>query len=193
MSFGNLNIFYQNVRGLKTKCLELYKNILSYEYDIIIITETNIQSDISSNELCDSQYDVFRCDRKCGACNKHGGGGVMVCTRRELGASERLEWACSDTVELLWVTIPARAFGLSTPDLHVAAVHISPDASLPNNLTDVVRNLTGVVENYPTHNFLIAGDFNLPCIQWRDLSYTLIHKGTTELQNAAIKAVEDLS
>jgi hypothetical protein len=35
-----LDIFYQNVRGLRTKSIEIFNNVCSYDFKIICLTET---------------------------------------------------------------------------------------------------------------------------------------------------------
>lgn len=101
-----LNVFYQNVRGLRTKCLTIYNNILSCDYDILCFTETWLQSDIFDTEICDTaKYDVFRCDRNLVSTSKATGSGVMICLRRELSATARCEWNCCDTIETICVSI----------------------------------------------------------------------------------------
>lgn len=82
---NNLSIYYQNVqnvRGLRTKCVDLYNSVLCSDYDIILITETWLQNDILNSELFDMRYDVFRCDRDLILCNKASGGGVLICTHK---------------------------------------------------------------------------------------------------------------
>ncbi|CAG9119353.1 unnamed protein product [Plutella xylostella] len=78
-------------------------------------------SGILDSEICDSRYDVFRCDRDYNLTGKSTGGGVMLCVRREFGAFVRSEWSCSPT-ETLWVTIPARCLK-ATSDLHIAVAY----------------------------------------------------------------------
>lgn len=58
-----LSIYYQNTRGLRTKTEELYNNILLSSYDIIVFTETWLNSNICNSELIDSRYILYRRDR----------------------------------------------------------------------------------------------------------------------------------
>ncbi|CAF4761859.1 unnamed protein product [Pieris macdunnoughi] len=50
-----LNIFYQNVRGLRTKTSTFYRNVCVNNYDIICITETWLLEGISDSELFDNR------------------------------------------------------------------------------------------------------------------------------------------
>jgi len=54
----NIDIFYQNVRGLRTRLLDLYTSVSSSSYDIIILTETWLNSNINNGEILDDRYVV---------------------------------------------------------------------------------------------------------------------------------------
>lgn len=186
-----LNIYYQNVRGLRTKCLNLYNNILLNDYDFILMTETWLQNDILDWELCDFRYDVFRCDRNLERTNKCTGGGVMLCARRSLCADVVREWTCLG-IESLCLRIPAHALGTST-NLLMVLVYLAPDQdNLPFNLEEVKINISRVIETYPSDNYLLIGDFNIPCISWTNSGFSLIGGGKEDYQNAALAFVEDL-
>lgn len=59
----NLKIFYQNVRGLKTKLVSLRCSFPMFHfYDIIILTETWLTPDISDSELGFAGFQVIRLD-----------------------------------------------------------------------------------------------------------------------------------
>lgn len=59
---STLKIYYQNVRGLRTKTNAFYKNLLQVDYDVICLSETWLHENIFSAELFDSRYSVYRCD-----------------------------------------------------------------------------------------------------------------------------------
>ncbi|CAG9790399.1 unnamed protein product [Diatraea saccharalis] len=85
-----LSVYYQNCRGLRTKLHTLYMNVLSHNYDIIILTETWLIENISESEMFDTRYRVFRSDRDRIASGRHDGGGVLIAVRRELAATPRV-------------------------------------------------------------------------------------------------------
>lgn len=58
-----ISIYYQNVRGLRTKSHEFLSNILDCDYDVVCVTESWLNDGFYSSEYFDSRYDVFRCDR----------------------------------------------------------------------------------------------------------------------------------
>ncbi|XP_062537983.1 uncharacterized protein LOC134206295 [Armigeres subalbatus] len=53
-----LCVYYQNVRGLRTKTTDVNLRLSACDYDIVVLTETWLRSDI-----CNSDYTIFRCDR----------------------------------------------------------------------------------------------------------------------------------
>ena len=62
-TINDLSIYYQNVRGLRTKSHEFLSGILNCNYDIVCITETWLNDGFYNNEFFDGRYQVFRCDR----------------------------------------------------------------------------------------------------------------------------------
>lgn len=163
-SSSKLNIFYQNVRGLRTKCSELYNSILIQELDIILLTETFLQNDIFDSELCDGRYDVYRCDRNLNCSGKRSGGGVMVCIRKDLAAEINNKWSC-DYIESLCITISSRKLH-EAANLHLILIYIPPDnASLSQNL-NVLAAMKKLLRLNRKDHYLLVGDFNLPCLEW---------------------------
>lgn len=190
MSSG-LNIYYQNVRGLRTKCLQLRQNILTNSYDIIIITETWLYDGIFDNELCDNRYDVFRVDRDVVATSKMTGGGVMMLVQRSLGAVRRGGGARADS-EMLWVSVPARALG-ATADLHLAVAYIPPDPhTMPRDISCFTDMVTALVGSNLQQNYLFVGDFNLANLKWSRNGPFYLKRGPIEVQNIAHSFYEGL-
>lgn len=66
-------IFYQNVNRIRSKISELYINVLNSNYDIICLTETNLNDSIFDSECFDDRYSVFRRDRSGTGCTKREG------------------------------------------------------------------------------------------------------------------------
>lgn len=48
-----LDIYYQNVRGMRTKTEDIYKNILLTSYDVIAFTESWLNLNITNREFID--------------------------------------------------------------------------------------------------------------------------------------------
>lgn len=157
--------YYQNVRGLRTKCLEFFNNILYNDYDLIIITETWLQDDILNYELCDSRYEVLRCDRDLLKSNMSTGGGVMACIKREYNAVISLSCP-SASYELMCVTIPAKSFN-NNINLHLFVGYVSPrKVKTTSALADMMIKIKSFINTRQNDHFILIGDFNMSSLKW---------------------------
>ena len=78
----NLLIYYQNVGGMKTKLQELGQAINTSDYDIIMLSETWLNEDISDAELGLSGFNIYRVDRDFNISQKKRGGGILIAVNR---------------------------------------------------------------------------------------------------------------
>jgi len=78
-----LKLYYQNVRGLRTKLHSLHTNFVLLSYDIFILTETWLTSDITDAELGLTGYTIFRCDRCKDTSDKLRGGGTLIAIKNK--------------------------------------------------------------------------------------------------------------
>lgn len=104
LKFNGIKLYYQNVRGLRTKTIEFYKNICSSSYDIIVLTETWLMDGILNGELFDHRYTVHRRDRT--NSTKKDGGGLLIAIRKSLNSTRIMTWASIS--EDLWVTFEVK-------------------------------------------------------------------------------------
>lgn len=77
-----IEIYYQNVRGLRTKLEEFYVGVSSSGADLFAITETGCNESIHDAELVPPGYTIIRCDRTDG--RKQGGTCLVATPRLEL-------------------------------------------------------------------------------------------------------------
>lgn len=76
---SNLNIYYQNVRGLRNKLVKLRSSLsLFLSYDNVILTETWLIPNISHSELGLFGYQIFRLDRNIENSSHSRGSGVLI-------------------------------------------------------------------------------------------------------------------
>lgn len=143
----------------------LYLNILSFSYDIIILTETWLIPDIASSEFMDPRYVVYRCDRDRDTTCKCDGGGVLVAVLRGLHSC-LLDISSRPTcIEHLAVGIPSKD---NSSKMHVvSAAYIPPWATADVYTThlDILQDM--LIELF-VENIFIIGDYNLPEIAWKD-------------------------
>ena len=97
---SDVSVFYANSRSLVNKINQLELEIATYQYDLMVFTETHLDSSILDSELFPSSYTVFRRDR---VQNGRRGSGILIAVRDTLRASVRED--VSFNSELLYVDI----------------------------------------------------------------------------------------
>ncbi|CAH2084684.1 unnamed protein product [Euphydryas editha] len=170
-----LSVFYQNCRGLKTKLNTIYMNILSHNYDIIILTETWLNCNIFDNELIHARYSVFRCDRDREACGRRDGGGVLVAVRIGLGArsfipvSRTYTCAPGPYIKSSSPLVDSLLVELQTQNYYciISAAYIPPNMP-PYIYKQHLDNLQAIFQYGTMDKFIIVGDYNLPNMEWQD-------------------------
>lgn len=63
MSMEDCTLYYQNVRGLRTKADDFYSNVATANYPILCLTETWLDDSCASAQYFTPGYTVFRRDR----------------------------------------------------------------------------------------------------------------------------------
>lgn len=152
-------VFYMNAGGLKTKISDFSVNANGSIYDIIIISETWFCNNINSNELGLHNYNIFRADRNVKTSSKSRGGGVLVAVERKF----------SSCVVSIGVHVESIYVRLTVDHCNfiIAAVYIPPSSD-KELYYHHCRDLEILSEKYPEDKLIIAGDFNLPFVNWND-------------------------
>lgn len=153
-------IYYQNVRGLRTKSVLFYNEVLLCEHDIICLTETWLSDDVVSEELFPSEYTVFRSDRNFQLTNHSRGRGVLIASRDGVRVSRVNTDDFRNLVPNIDV-VCCKVHNLSKSGKYVILmiVYIPPSISI-NELElfiDVCENLNCLYEN----DILVISDFNV--------------------------------
>ncbi|KAG6438999.1 hypothetical protein O3G_MSEX000397 [Manduca sexta] len=156
-------VYYQNVRGMRTKTNEILANILQNSYDILAFTETWLNQGINSNEFIDSRYVVHRRDRVCSSHNAHvkkDGGGVLLAVSRKFDSVRLSTW--ESTCEDIWVMVEMRV-GKNIKKVAICTVYLPPPVKLIelNIFLDNANNYINIADEV-----ILLGDFNLPFIKW---------------------------
>jgi hypothetical protein len=152
-----LEIYYQNVRGLRTKQVEFYVNVCSTDFDIICLTETWLNDSCYDRNLFPSRYTIYWSDRV--SSSKDRGGGVLTAIPNSLGSS-RSRYDLEHCSECVWVEISV----IDSHNLLIGNHYFSPDI-LPGVITDYFHFLENTLD---TNNFRVSllGDFNAPGFDW---------------------------
>ncbi|XP_062706730.1 uncharacterized protein LOC134287803 isoform X2 [Aedes albopictus] len=154
-----LSIYYQNVRGLRTKTTDLKLRLSSSDYDVIIFTETWLRPDINDSELT-SDYSIFRCDRSAATSDLSRGGGVLVAVKCGLQCSAV---SLVDCEHLEQVAVRVR---LPNRSLYVCNVYLRPcsEAALYSAHAMAAQRIADQAADIDV--ILILGDYNLPRLKW---------------------------
>lgn len=167
MASPDLNIYYQNTRGLRTKTHLFKRNLLLNSYDIISLTETWLLDGINDSELFDSRYVVWRRDRNYQTTREKYGGGVLLALRREFSAVYRPEW--SSPAEDIWVSVTFTNKNNITRTIHICTVYLCSENlgySYNAQVCNFTDKLSQIVNSHPDDLFMILGDFNFSNIKW---------------------------
>ncbi|XP_055590841.1 uncharacterized protein LOC129742929 [Uranotaenia lowii] len=169
-------IYYQKVRGLRTKTADLHSALSAADYDVICFTETWLNNTIKDSELTDC-YTPYRCDRSETTSRFERGGGVMIGVKNNIRSSSLTE-DCATCLEKVVVHLK-----LQNRSLYISTVYLPPYSTLAHYAQffacmNEISNITGSEEDV-----FWLGKFNLPALIWTyddDLSCYIPISATTE-------------
>lgn len=163
----NLKVYYQNCRGLKTKTNDFFQKMSCCSFDVIILTETWLNSNIYDSELFDERYKVYRRDRESTKFSfRSDGGGVLIAVTKSIKSYRIIE--CESQIEDLWIQLEFLANNI-TQKICLCVVYLPPPINV-NIIDSFVTHCNSVFENKNFDNIAIFGDFNLSCIDWHTIS-----------------------
>lgn len=155
----SISIYYQNVRGLRTKSQNLYSNIVQSYFDVICLTESSLTDSFHNAELFDHRYTVFRRDRSQLTSHKKGGGGALIAVKTSISPKISILSNYHSSAEDLWVSL---VFG--TTKIRICCVY------MPNNVPNIVsfeehlRAVANVCIGNPDELTIMVDDYNLPSL-----------------------------
>ena len=136
-----------NARSLKGKTIEL--SAITYNSDIVCITETHINETIKNHQIFDySSKLIYRKDR-----NIHGGG-VLIAVNEELLSTE-MDVQNPDSTELIFVRIDKKI---------IIGCYYRPQHN--RCFKTLTNTLEEINSKYPKDDIILVGDMNLPGIDW---------------------------
>ena len=173
---SELRCLYTNANCLTNKLEEL--KIRSKGYDIVAITETWADANITDAELHLPGFTSFRVDR-----SSSKGGGVILYIRSDLQASVSQELTDFRFSECVWCTVK-----LNMGQLLLGVCYRSPSSSTSNNDT-LLRLLDRATSVGSASHIMIMGDFNCPAI---DYDGGFVHPGGGAFDTALFGRTSDL-
>lgn len=148
-----LEIFYQNVRGLRTKLDNFRNNITLFNADLYGITESSCNESIQDAEIIPRGYKILRCDRADG--RKQGGALLVASQRFEIRAVTMLDASINSCVfELVCATVH-----LYNRFLFLCCVVYIPPGSTENEYMNLFQIIEKLCNRY--RQIIVIGDFNL--------------------------------
>jgi len=146
------NIYYQNVRGLRSKTASFKLSVMEGDWPIIAATETWLNSSVSNAELFPPHYNVFRRDRCERLTGKSRGGGVLLAAHNTIKVRQLANLQSEG--ENLWLR-------LEFPNKYsilLAVVYFPPNSPL-----HVYNAFFEKLDTYvlKSEKIIILGDFNL--------------------------------
>ena len=144
-----------NLRSVRSrgKAAALKAHISDTNADIIIANESEITPEIVDSDFLPSNYTAIR-DDKCPT--KHG---VFVAFRNSLIVTQ------VEIVNRTCEFVLARLQVLGNPDLYIGSFYRHTNSD-PNSLHSLIENVTHLTRGAKFPNLIIAGDFNLPDVNW---------------------------
>ena len=162
-----LNTIYMNARSVKSvrsninKITEMHNLIAIYQPHLLAVTETWLNSSISSTELFPHNYAVHRRDREEIEPGRVGGG-AMLAVSDFIHSERKCEFEPHDQEILVCESKPAdsKAF------IFIVAYnpHSATAESFFIKLNEVLVNIS---KKYDL--IFVSGDFNCPQIKWNDI------------------------
>lgn len=149
---------------MRSKTNKLFTSSSLHEYDIIVIVETWLKSDIISSELFDSSYFVYRKDRS-PSLGWERGGGVLIAVRTTFNSKLCSLQNDSDDIEQLCVCVSSKCLA-SVQDIFFIVSYIRPSSGL-DIYSSHISNINYLVSGLTTNQTpCIFGDFNIGDIDW---------------------------
>lgn len=141
-----------NARSLADKVEDFERILLVHSPDIMVVTETWLHPNIANSELCPLGYSVVRKDRA------FRGGGLAIFHKT---SSQCTPVSISINHEVLLCKLLYKNVSFI-----VCAIYRPRNAPI-NLISDLNNYLFQYTKNFT--NFILLGDFNLPCIDWDTL------------------------
>ena len=177
-----LRIVVLNCQSIKAsgKPAQLMNLISSLQADVIIGSESWLNSGIKSSEIFPDNFKCYRRDRP-----DRAHGGVFLLVSQEYDSSEPEELKIDDSIvcEVVWAKIKVKG----SSDLYIGSFFRAPDKTKPDYLEHLQSLLTRIPTDKGAHLW-IGGDFNLPNINWDDesvLQYATCSSVSKQLLNLA--------
>lgn len=151
-----LNIFYFNCSGMRGKIKEFYIKVKSSSYNVIVLTETWLNSSFLNSEILDSNWIIYRKDRDYNLSKTSRGGGVLIAVHTSI-ISEAVDVDILSSTEIVFTKLK-----FLNKQIFISSIYVPPSSNddAYNNIFDAVLHVANMQNE--NDNILIFGDFNRP-------------------------------
>lgn len=178
-SAKNVRILVTNLQGILSKNENLVNLIDSTDPDIVIASETWLNSSVKNSEIFQPDiYEVSRKDRP------DGYGGVLIAAKKNLNSQEISVKLAGEQV---WVKISRKR---KSPIL-IGSLYRPPKSDL-EYIQQIRQGAESIIKRNKNAILWIGGDLNLPDIDWNSLLIQN-HQYTKEINEEFLSFVEDNS
>jgi len=153
-----LHIYYQNIKGIRTKTRSFYNAVLTCNFDVIGISETWLNESILNSEFISQDYSVYRCDRNYAETSVKRGGGVMLAIKQTFACTKlnlSLPQSLTNLIEILGIKIVNK-----TSTLYIIIIYIPPSQN-SETYESIFEFLSSLTFLYGSKTIFL-GDFNMP-------------------------------
>ncbi|KAL0879738.1 hypothetical protein ABMA27_003451 [Loxostege sticticalis] len=143
---------------MRTKLRSINMEILANDFDVIVLTETWLNTCVFDGEIFDTRYNMFRRDRQANTFSeKVDGGGVLIAVTKKINCYRNYDFEskCED----LLVTLELK----SGSNLNLCAVYLPSPLEI-SHLEHFLDSSRKVLDNM--QDVMIIGDFNIAGIDW---------------------------
>ena len=142
--------------GVQSKQASFEQAIDQYNPDVIMGTESWLTPDIKNGEIFPSHFTVFRKDRSSGA----RGGGVFQAIKSDLLVTHKQEF--DSNCECIWTQCQIKGRRSL-----ILGTYYNPNGNV-SSLRELETSLLKMGEKLNSNDVLLAGDFNIPNINWNN-------------------------
>lgn len=149
-----MNLINVNARSILNKLDDLDISLFEHDPDVVVITETWLSSSIDDSDIVPTGFKIIKTDH----CSRDRGVEILLKDTLKFSVMDGV-----DSTESCWAKINS-----FSPPIIVGSVYRPPDANL-SFLENLYLCLTPIVQK--NKHVVIAEDFNLPNIDWGNLSF----------------------
>lgn len=163
---NTMKMYYQNVRGLRTKTSIFFNNLLNCDSDFICLSETWLLPGILDSELFDSRYNVYRCDRNYDLRGDTLGGGVLIAVRRGIEVKDITCVPSTNSIaDIIYLTVIINK-GKQPVNFRLVCCYFPPCNSLYSAVLEFFEYISNIMIKEPYFKYILIGDFNIGQAQW---------------------------